>query len=288
MKFAVVGGDRRSELLCSLLDADGHRVSSFALERARLPSAVLKAGCLQGCVYGADCVVLPVPAESGGLVNTPLSDGVLNMGETLGALWPGQLVCGGKFSEDSCALAARARLRAEDMLKRSDFAAGNAAITAEAALGLLISENEQSIQGTKVLVCGWGRIGKLLALKLKALGAEVSVAARDGADRAMAGALGLRGLGYTGLESEIGGFDWLVNTVPHRVISDPMLCMMGDGAFLMELASPPGGFDRKLAENIGLRVCHAPGLPGKTAPLSAAVLMKETLYSIIREQEDQG
>ena len=66
-----------------------------------------------------------------------------------------------------------------------------------------------------------------------------------------------------------------------------MLCMMADGAFLMELASAPGGFDRKLAENIGLRVCHAPGLPGKNAPLSAAMLMKETVYKIIREQEER-
>ena len=37
MKFAVIGGDLRSALLCSMLAGDGHRVYSFALEKAELP-----------------------------------------------------------------------------------------------------------------------------------------------------------------------------------------------------------------------------------------------------------
>ena len=36
MKFAVIGGDLRSALLCSMLAGDGHRVYSFALEKAEL------------------------------------------------------------------------------------------------------------------------------------------------------------------------------------------------------------------------------------------------------------
>lgn len=54
MKFAVIGGDRRSAWLCALLEGDGHRVYTYALEKAELPKEVPKAGCLQGCVYGAD------------------------------------------------------------------------------------------------------------------------------------------------------------------------------------------------------------------------------------------
>ena len=62
MKFAVIGGDRRSAWLCALLEGDGHRVYTYALEKAELPKEVPKAGCLQGCVYGADWVILPTPA----------------------------------------------------------------------------------------------------------------------------------------------------------------------------------------------------------------------------------
>ena len=74
MKYAVVGGDRRAAILCALLARDGHRVCCYALERADIPQEAVKTGCLQGCVYGADCVILPVPSEKGGLLNTPLSD----------------------------------------------------------------------------------------------------------------------------------------------------------------------------------------------------------------------
>ena len=53
----------------------------------------------------------------------------------------------------------------------------------------------------------------------------------------------------------------------------------------MELASAPGGFDRKLAENIGLEVLYAPGLPGKYAAFTAAELIKKTVYAIMSEEE---
>ena len=44
MKFAVIGGDRRSAWLCALLEGDGHRVYTYALEKAELPKEVPKAG----------------------------------------------------------------------------------------------------------------------------------------------------------------------------------------------------------------------------------------------------
>ena len=288
MKFALVGGDERAAGLCRLLSEDGHRVSCFALEKLNLPLSVVRAGCLQSCVYGADCVVLPCPVESGGRLNAPFSDNVLRAQEIITALWPYQLLCGGKFSDECAAMAQRAGIKAEDLLCRSDFVTGNAAISAEGALGLLLEKSERTAQGAEVLICGWGRIGKLLAIKLKALGASVTVAARRGDDRAMAQAMGCRGIEYAALEQEAGGFDWGVNTVPARVISDAALCMMADGTLILELASQPGGFDVKLAENIGLKAYQAPGLPGKSAPLSAAMLMKESIYKIIGEQEERG
>lgn len=286
MRFALVGGDERAALLGELLLLDGHSVGCFALEKARMPAPIQRCGCLQSCVYRADCVILPAPAEKAGLLNTPLSDVLLPMGELLGALWPGQLICGGKFSEASRAQAMRGKLRLEDVLERADYCAMNAALTAEGALGLLCRESGRALAGSSVLVCGWGKIGKLLALKLHALGAELYAAARSASDRAMIEALGLHALDYAGLEGELAGFDVIVNTVPARVLSDAMLCLVPEDTLLVELASPPGGFDRTLAENIGLRVLHAPGLPAKSAPKSAAALMKRTVCALLEEGEE--
>ena len=283
VKFAVVGGDRRSVLLCSMLARDGHRVQSFALEKAELPGEIPKAGCLQSCVYGADCVVLPVPSERGGFLNAPYAASPCRMDELIGALWRGQLVCGGKLSEESRLAAG---LHPEDIMQRQEFTVGNAALTAEGAVGLLIQNSERSLLGSRVLVCGWGRIGRILTLRLKSLGAEVTAAARSPADRALARAMSCRALDYSQLEGELDGFDFVVNTVPARVLTDAMLCCLSEGALLLELASPPGGFDRTLAENIGVKVLAAPGLPGKSAPYSAAALIRDAVYQIIREQEE--
>ena len=93
MKFAVIGGDRRSAWLCALLEGDGHRVYTYALEKAELPKEVPKAGCLQGCVYGADWVILPTPAERGGVLNAPYSSEQLRLEAIISALWPGQVLC---------------------------------------------------------------------------------------------------------------------------------------------------------------------------------------------------
>ena len=285
VKYAVVGGDARSALLAAMLAQDGHRVCAFALEKAELGEAV-KTGCLQGCVYGADCVVLPVPAESGGLLSTPLSDNVLRMSEVMGALWPGQILIAGRLSDASAAMGLRAGVHMEDVMLRPEFVMGNAALTAECAVARLIDESDRALMDSAVLVCGWGRIGRILALRLAALGASVTVAARSRRARAEAAALGLGSVDYAVLETEMGAFDFVVNTVPARVLTDAMLCMAGEDALFLELASPPGGFDRTLAENIGLHAVAAPGLPGKYAPRCAAALIKSTIYDVLREQEE--
>ena len=171
-------------------------------------------------------------------------------------------------------------------MDRPDFVAGNAAITAEGALSMLMGADERTLWGSRVLVTGWGRIGRLLSRRLADLGAEVTVAARRGSHRAEAWTLGLNALDYAGAEAEIGEYDYIVNTVPARVLTEAMLCCVAADAALLELASPPGGFDRNLAENIGLRVLSAPGLPGKYAPLAAAQLMRGAVYAALREQKE--
>ena len=286
MRYAVVGGDRRAALLALQLLREGGRVRSWALEKAELPAEIPKDESLHSCSYGADCVILPVPAEKGGFLYAPLSLRTPSMEEVFAGLWPGQLVCGGGFSGESVTAALRAGLRIEDVLRRPDFAVGNAAVTAEGAIGLLLRESERTLLHSRCLVTGWGRIARLLAPRLAALGAAVTVAARRQGDRAEAEALGLTALDFPQLEGAAGELDFVVNTVPARVLSDAALCCLPGGALLLELASPPGGFDALLAQNIGLRVLAAPGLPGRSAPASAAALLRRTVAQVMAEQED--
>ena len=286
MRFAVIGGDKRTEHLAALLLRDGHRLRSFALERAALSPEISRESCLQSCVYGADCVLLPLPAERGGRLHAPLSAEELGMPALIEALWPGQLLIGGGLQEETVTAALRGGLRVADLLRQPALAVGNAALTAEGAIGRLIEHSERALWGGRALVLGWGRIGRILALRLSALGAQVTVAARSARDRAMAEALGCAAADYAGLDGILGDFDFIVNTVPARVLTEGMLCLIRPDALLLELASPPGGFDRTLAQNIGLHAVAAPGLPGETAPEAAALLLRQAVYAAIEETEE--
>lgn len=282
----MIGGDKRTEHLAALLLRDGHRLRSFALERAALSPEISRESCLQSCVYGADCVLLPLPAERGGRLHAPLSAEELGMPALIEALWPGQLLIGGGLQEETVTAALRGGLRVADLLRQPALAVGNAALTAEGAIGRLIEHSERALWGGRALVLGWGRIGRILALRLSALGAQVTVAARSARDRAMAEALGCAAADYAGLDGILGDFDFIVNTVPARVLTEGMLCLIRPDALLLELASPPGGFDRTLAQNIGLHTLAAPGLPGETAPEAAALLLRQAVYAAIEETED--
>ena len=282
MKFALVGGDRRAVWLARLLLEEGHTLRSFALERAELPEAAERAEHLQGALYGADAVVLPLPVERGGWLNAPFARLPCAVGELSEALWPGQTVFGGLFPSELQRAAAGRYLPLVDWMRRPGFAAGNAALTAEGAIGLLLQESERSLLGSRVLVSGFGRIGRPLCLKLAALGARVTAAARCAESRAEAEGLGIDALPFGALG---GGFDFVVNTVPERVLDESFLCCLPETALLLELASAPGGFDRNLAENLGLRCLAAPGLPGRSAPRAAAELMLREIHTALKEED---
>ena len=285
MKFAVIGGDARAGWLAALLNGDGHTVRCFALEKAALPQRILQCSSVEACVYGADWVIVGIPAEKNGGLNTPLSLHKLRMEELLTALWPGQTLCGGVFGQALSLAVVRAGLSVCDLMARRDFTVGNAVLTAEGAVGLLIRESPRSLWKGKALVTGWGRIARQLAPRLRALDCETWVAARKAGDRAEAEGYGLCACTFEELPKMAGEMDFLVNTVPAPVIPREVLERLRPDAVLLELASE-ASFDKALAEELGLRTVFAPGLPGRSAPCAAACLMRDTIYAVIREREE--
>ena len=51
---------------------------------------------------------------------------------------------------------------------------------------------------------------------------------------------------------------------------------------LIDLASKPGGFDVKEIQNRNLKYVWALALPGKVAPATTAMFIKDTIYRIER------
>jgi len=97
------------------------------------------------------------------------------------------------LSEDITVIGGNIPLLAQksiDLLQDSLYLAENAAITADCAIRIAGNNLPVVFDGCPILVIGWGRIGKCLACKLEALGADVTVAASRDTDRATALSLG--------------------------------------------------------------------------------------------------
>lgn len=261
MNVTILGGDLRSVYLARRMARDGHRVRCYGLEQA-----VECCGSLWEAMEETECVVLPTPAMDGDRLRTPLSQNTISP-EALAGLGTVPVFAG----------APGPKLRAIcpgliDLLGVESLAAANADLTAELALGPLLLETPFRLQGEPVLVLGSGRIAGALAPRLRWLGAKVTVAAR---------APGSVHMPLSRLPHALPGYRLVVNTIPARVLDTPLLKLLPTGAYLMELASAPGGFDQAAAETLGLHPIPAGGLPGRYAPESAAHIIADTIASLI-------
>lgn len=156
-----------------------------------------------------------------------------------------------------------------DLLREEQYLAENAALTADCALRLLGQQLPVAFRDCPILIIGWGRIGKCLASMLKALDADVSVAARKPSDLGM-----LTALGYGTVE--VGNIDptryrAILNTAPAPVLSP------GGNAVKIDLASRLG--------MAGEDVIWARGLPGKMLPESSGELIARGVLRHLGEGE---
>ena len=133
--------------------------------------------------------------------------------------------------------------------------------------------------GLSLRLLGYGRIGKVLARYLRAMGAKVTVAARNAADREKIEGNGCIPVDYLDIAYE--NYRVIINTVPALVVDRTAVEHMRDDVFIIELASAPGGFDTQHIKDRDLSFINASGLPGKTAPLAAGMIIKDTIMNIL-------
>lgn len=282
--FWLVGGDLRQAALAKLLREDGHTVHVAALETDAMDSEPLSADTAL-----AHCVILPLPVtDEEGFLHAPLSVEKIRFEELLKRLEPGQLLCGGMVSAQESVQAQARGIRLFDYYAREECMVANAIPTAEGAVQVAMEQLPFTLHGARVLILGFGRVGKLTAHRMGNLGARVTVSAESYADLAWARAYGHEGHRLRELFCELGGFDLIVNTIPAVVLSRRRLQWVNPEAFLLDLASAPGGVDREAAEEFGIRVLRAPGLPGRTAPVTAAGAIRDSVYHILLEWEAES
>lgn len=272
----VVGGDPRQEALAEALAEDGHGVHTFALRAEDEQS-------LQG-IERADCVILPLPASAGnGRLNAPQVETEVALADVFAPLRRGQLVCAGMAGEDLKELAQERGAVLLDYFAREELAVLNAVPTAEGAIQIALEQLPITLHEARVLLVGFGRISRALVPRLRGLGARVWVAARSCAQRAAAESMGAGTEGLDRLPDWLCAYDLVINTVPAPVLGAEELSALKEGVPVIDLASRPGGVDRRAADALGVKVIHALSLPGKVAPVTAGRYIRDTVYHLMEE-----
>lgn len=256
-QIAVIGGDARQAAAGRALARAGYAVCGA--EQLAL----------------ADYILLPLPLDE---TRTPLA-------ELLRAAKPGALALGGRLSAQAKQIAQEAGVELVDYFAREELTIRNAIPTAEGCLAILLRQRKRTLWGSGVLVTGFGPVGQALGPRLAALGAEVTVAARRPAQRALAESLGLRSVPLAALAGVAPAFDTVVNTIPAVVLTEPVLAALRPGSLIVDLASRPGGTDFAAARRLGLTALHALSLPAACAPETAGEFVAQTVCEILRERE---
>lgn len=170
-----------------------------------------------------------------------------------------------------------------DLLKLESFAVKNAQPTAESALQLAMESFDGTILGSKCLVIGYGRIGKLLSRILKLLGAKVKVSTTSSVNRAYIACDGNVPVNTRDINC-LDDYDIVFNTADALIIDKTVLSDTKTKPLIIDLASVPGGVDYDTAAKMGFKVIQALGLPGKYSPKTAGNIIADTVVSILKEE----
>ena len=284
--FSIIGGDLRIIKLAKMLAEDGNNVYTYGMEKAeelKENKNIIMCNKLQETVKKSEIVIGPIPFSSNGKgINAPFSDNIISIRELMHVI-NAKILIAGSITPDVYDLANDEYIEIIDIMKREELAVLNTISTAEGTIEIIIANTNKIIHGSKILILGFGRIGKVLARKLAGLSAKVTCAARKDEDLAWIRAYGHMETNINAIGENLSEYDVIINTVPHLVLTSEKIKYVKDDCLLVDLASNPGGIDKKAAKDKNLKLIWALALPGKVAPVTTAEFIKDTVYNILKE-----
>lgn len=280
--FGIIGGDKRQLFLAKSIYDSGYKVKLGGFDRLKSTGALVLCD-IKSAAEKSDVIIFPVPSvRTDGSINTPFSDECTVLDDELIEIMLKKPVFVAMKDRFLKAYPQFENAELYDYAAKEEFAILNALPTAEGALEVAMKQFEGTVAGSRCLITGYGRIGKVLAEMLKNHKADVTVSARKPSDMAFAQAFGYKKLNTNKL-SCIRNFDLVFNTVPSLIFDRELLMNTDKNTIIIDLASLPGGVDFEAAQKLGIDAVRALALPGKCAPKTAGEIIRTTVFNIIEE-----
>ncbi len=269
--------DMRQVYLAEILTKKGINVRCLDIRNSETVKEQL--GKLKGFLAEADRLILPIPVSKvpeQGILNDILNKSLTN----------DTLVLGGCFSPEQVELLERRDIRYLDFMKDEIVTEENAVATAEGVIAELVNHSPYNIDEAKIIVTGYGCCGKAIAERLRALGARVTVLARRREVRKEAKKAGFYAADFAFGPEEAMGAAMVVNTVPAPVITRAIIRELPRDAYILDIASYPGGTDFACAKECGIRADLALSLPGKYAPKESAYILDRAIERFAPKEDE--
>ena len=286
-KYAIVGGDSRIIELAKLLAKDDKKVYTYGLENAKELKNIENikmCNTQEELVEKTNVIIGPVPfSKDTQEINTPYSNNKIKIEDFI-KLCTSKILIAGSIKPNIFDMAIQKKVEIIDIMKREDLAILNAIATAEGAICEAILNTGKILHGSNVLILGFGRIGKVLARKLVGLSVNVTCSARKDQDFAWIEAYGYKKTNINEIGKNLQDYDIIINTVPNILLDENRLKYVRKDCLIIDLASNPGGVDKTVANEMGLKCITALAIPGKIAPITSAKFIKDTIYKILKEK----
>lgn len=279
-KISIIGGDLRIIRLAEILDKEDYIIYTYGLEKYNFKNNnIFKIKDINQICNNCESIIGGIPFSSDGIyINAKFSNNQIEIDDLFNAISNKTLIAGA-ISEKIIEKASKRNIEIIDLLKFEEFTILNVIPTVEGAIQISMEETEYTINGSNCLILGFGRIGKLLALVLKSLRANVFCMARKETDITWINAYGYNEVRIEDLEDNLNKeYDIIFNTIPSEILNKKRLEIIKNyNPLIIELASYPGGIDFETANKLGMNIIKAQGLPGKVAPLTTAINIKKIL-----------
>jgi dipicolinate synthase subunit A len=284
--FCILGGDLRQTHLAEILIEEGYQVVSYHMKDEKRLEGIHLADSLEEGVAASKNILLPIPfAPKNQIILHEDGQGEdMMISNLIHSLRSGQRIFGGCLSEELIHHCEDISVSYCDFMLEDSVAIYNTVATAEGIIAQAILSHPKNLQDSRCLVIGYGKCGKTLAKKLKAMDSQVYVAARSNEQLSWAKADGCMPVLLDEIEKYLLDLDIIFNTVPSQVLSGQLLKLIPVQTYIMDIASLPGGLDLEEAKRLGLHAGMYSGLPGKCAPVSSAVVLLECILKIIKKE----